>query len=301
MSRVLKRTVSQFLDDNCSTMAAALAYYTTFSLPPLLLIIIAVVGLVVGRQAVQGSIQQQIQGLIGSGAAGQVETMVRAAGQHHSAGIVGGILGILALIFGATSAFAQLQSSLNSIWHVKPDPEAGGVRSFLVQRVLSFGMILAVAFLLLVSLAVSAALSALGGMIARYLPSGFSAALLQAIEVVMSLAIISALFAAIFKVLPDVRIEWRQVWAGALITALLFTAGKFLIGIYLGKSGAASAYGAAGSLVLIVLWIYYSSMILLVGAEFTRVWAEFHGRRVEPKKGAVRVIQQEQHERPRAA
>jgi membrane protein len=224
----LKTTFSRFIDDDGTTMAAALAYYTTFSLPPLLLIIISVVGLVFGREAVQGQIQQQIQSLIGGGAGTQVEIMVRSAGQHSSSGVVGVAIGILVLLFGATGVFIQLQSALNRIWHVKPDPNAGGIKNFITKRILSLGMIAGVAFLLLVSLAVSAALSAAGGVISGFLPSVFSAQLLHAIELVVSLIIIAALFAAIFKMLPDVKLEWRQVWVGAIATAVLFNCRQVL-------------------------------------------------------------------------
>jgi membrane protein len=206
---------------------------------------------------------------------------------------VSAALGIIALIAGATGAFGQLQSSLNTIWHVKPDPRVGGVKNFVGHRILSLGMILAIAFLLLVSLAVSAALSAFGGFLSGFLPQGFSGAVLHGVEILVSLGIVAALFAAMFKVLPDAKIRWRDVWIGAFITAILFTVGKFLIGLYLGHSGAATAYGAAGSLVLIVLWINYSSLIFLFGAEFTAVWAETHSGTVQPKPGAVKVVTEE--------
>jgi membrane protein len=194
----LKATFSRFNDDDCTTMAAAIAYYTTFSLPPLLLIIISVVGLVFGQEAVRGQIQQQIQSLIGGGAGTEVAIMVRSAGQHSSSGILGVAIGIIVLLFGATGVFIQLQSALNRIWHVKPDPHAGGIKNFITKRILSLGMIAGVAFLLLVSLAVSAALSAAGGVISGFLPPGFSAPLLHGIEFIVSLSIIAALFAAIF-------------------------------------------------------------------------------------------------------
>lgn len=268
--RLVADAIRNFIADDCVTMAAALAYYTTFSVAPFLLIIISIVGLVFGRQAVQHDIQTQIQGLIGQGPAGQVGAMVRKAGQHSSLGVLSAALGVVALIIGATGAFTQLQTSLNRIWHVKPDLKAG-VRNFVGHRIISLGMILAIAFLLLVSLAVSAALSAFGDYISRFLPDGFSGPLLMAIGFVVSLAIIAALFAAIFKVLADVRIEWRDVWFGAGITALFFTVGKYLISMYLGHSAIASTYGAAGSFVLMVVWIYYSAMILLFGAELTAI------------------------------
>jgi membrane protein len=289
----LKRIIREFIDDDCSTKAAALAYFITFSLAPLLLIVIAVVGLVVGRQEVQGRLQEQIQNLVGSGAASQIQTMIQTASEHRQAGITGAIVGFLTLLLGATTVFVQLQAALNGVWHVKPDPRASSIRNLITQRLLSFAMIIGIAFLLLVSLVVSATIAALGGMFKSMLPDDFSAPLLGAIDWTVSFVIVTILFAAVFKVLPDVVVEWRQVWAGATLTALLFTFGKTLIGLYLGKSGVASAYGAAGSLVILVFWIYYSSMIVLFGAEFTKVWAEAHGSRTEPKKGAIRVIYQE--------
>jgi membrane protein len=287
--QLVSRSVNRFMDDDCTTMAAALAYYTTFSIAPLLLVIISIVGLIFGRQAVQHEIQEQIQGLIGQGPASQVGAMVQNAGQHSETGVLGVVLGALALLVGATGAFSQLQSSLNGVWHVKPDPRTGGIRNFIGHRILSLGMILAIAFLLLVSLVVSAALTAFGGFLSRFLPEGFSSSVLILISDGVSLAVIAALFAAMFKILPDARIEWRDVWVGAGMTAVLFTSGKFLIGFYLGHSGATSAYGVAGSFVLIVLWIYYSSLIVLFGAELTAMWATFHSGAVQPKSGAVEI------------
>lgn len=283
------------------TMSAAIAYYTTFSIAPLLLIVISIVGLVFGRAAVQHEIQTQIQGLIGQGPASEVGTMVQNAGRHASTGIVGAVLGIIALVLGATSTFVQLQTSLNSIWHVKPDPRVGGVKNFVGQRVLSLGMMVGIAFLLLVSLAVSAALAAVGSWISGLLPSGFSGPVLQTIGAIASLVIVTLLFAAMYKVLPDAEIEWRHVWTGAVITAVLFTVGRTLIGLYLGHSGMASAYGAAGSFVLIVAWIYYSGLVFLLGAEFTQAWSEARTGGVRPKAGAVRVRTEEVTEPQRAA
>ena len=299
--QVASRSVSQFLEDDGTTMAAALAYYTTFSIAPLLLIVISIVGLVFGRDVVQHQIEREIQGLIGQGAGSQIGAMVKSAGQHSSSGLLAAILGGITLIFGATGAFAQLQASLNRIWDVKPDPSVGGLKNFIGQRILSLGMILAIAFLLLVSLAVSAALSAFGNFISGMLSNGMSHAVLMAISFTVSLVIVTALFAAMFKVLPDAVIRWRDVWIGAGITAVLFTVGKFLIGMYLGHSGTASAYGAAGSFVLIVLWIYYSSLIFLFGAEFTAEWSEAHSGSIQPKPGAVKVEKEETIQPRRAA
>ena len=285
----LRRAANRFIDDDCMTMAAALAYYTTFSLAPLLLIVIGVVGLAFGRDVVQQEIQRQIQGLVGQGAAKEVAMMVESAGRHSSSSVPSAVVGLIALLLGASGAFSQLQTALNQIWRVKPDPRVGGLKNFLGQRILSFGMIVAFAFLLLVSLAVTAAMSAFGDFIKPYLPAWFSGMMMMAIGFVASFAIVTALFASMYKILPDAVIQWKDVWAGAAITSLLFTAGKFLIGAYLGRSGAADAYGAAGSLVLLVLWVYYSSMVMLVGAEFTEIWSERHSGPVQPKAGAVLV------------
>jgi membrane protein len=293
---LIGKAFGRFMDDDCTSMAAALAYYATFSLAPLLLIVISIVGLIFGRQAVQHQIQSQIQGLIGPGPASQVGAMVQNAGRHASAGILGAVLGIIALLFGATGVLVQLQSSLDRIWRVKPDPKAGDIKNFIGQRILSLGMIIAIAFLLVISLAVSAALSAFGGFVSDYLPHGFSGPLLQAIGFLVSLVIIALMFASMFNYLPDARVLWPDVWTGAVITAILFTIGKFLIGLYLGNSGLASAYGAAGSLVLIVLWIYYSSMIFLFGAEFTAIRSEAHLGSVQPKPRAVRAKVEENDE-----
>jgi membrane protein len=298
----LARTaVGRFIDDDAMTMAAALAYYTTFSMAPLLLIVIAIAGLIFGRDVVQQQITSQVHGLIGAGAATQVGAMMQNASEHSKTGVLSAVLGFLALLFGATGAFTQLQSSLDRIWRVKPDPQAGGIKNFLGQRVLSLGMILAIAFLLMVSLALSAALSAFGAFISSYLPQGFSAPVLQLLGQLGSLVVIATMFAAMFKVLPDAKINWRQAWSGAIITAVLFSAGKYLIGVYLGHSSTASAYGAAGSLVLIVLWVYYSSLILLLGAEFTVVRTEAQVGAIQPKAGAVKVHVEEVEHRPRHA
>jgi membrane protein len=290
--KLLKRTLQEFIDDDCPALAAALAYYTVFSLPPLILIVIKSVGSILGRAAVEGKIEQQIVGLVGPRAAEQVQTMIAEASIDGSRWLTW-TMGIAALVFAATSAFAQLQSSLNRAWEVKPDPHAGGLRKFLLKRVLSFGMILAVGFLLLVSLAISAALSAFGDALAWLLPVYLSKHVLWATSSVVSLVVITALFAALYKVLPDAQIDWRDAITGAVATAILFALGKYLIGLYLGNSNALTPFGAAGSLALILLWTYYSAMIFLLGAEFTQVWAKDHGRTIVPEPGAVHVAQGE--------
>jgi len=288
---LLRQTVKQFREDDCTTMGAALAYYTTFSIAPLLLVVIAVAGIFLEREAVEGQLYGQIRGLVGSPAAEQVSTIVRNASQDKSTGVLGSVIGLLAVLFGATTAFAQLQAALNRAWQVKPDPKAGGIRNFITKRLLSLGMVLSIGFLLLVSLILSAAISGLNAWAGSMLPEFLSEGILQGIHAVTSLALITLLFAAIFKVLPDSKIQWRDVWVGAALTALLFTVGKFLIGLYLGQSSTASTYGAAGSLIIIILWVYYASLILLMGAEFTQVWAESRGRAIHPEEGAARVTE----------
>jgi membrane protein len=293
---IAKSTWNEFNQDDCMTLGAAMAYYTVFSLAPLLLTVVSIAGLVFGREAVQNQIAGQIQGLIGAGAAEQVQTMLANQARNESGGIIGTAIGLLTLVFGATGAFAALQDALNKAWHVQPDPARGGLKAFLTKRVWSFGMILGVVFLLIASLAVSAALVAMTTWMGGYLPQGFSGTVAQTLSFVVSLAVITALFALILKVLPDGRVTWRDAWIGGALTSILFTIGKTALAMYLGKAAPGSAYGAAGSLVVIVLWLYYASLILLFGAEFTKVWAAAHRRDIQPEKGAVRVVTETRRE-----
>ncbi len=283
---ILKTTIIDFIDDKCPTMAAALAYYTLFALPSLLLVIISVAGLVFGYRQVESRIQSEIQALVGQSAGAQVGTMVQHAGGSSST-VVGTALGLLALAYSATTSFAQLQSSLNTIWRVEPDPNKSGVVYFFKTRLLSFFMVIGIAILFLAFLALGTAISGAGAIATNWLPSEISQAALHGIEAAVSFIVFTFLFGALFKVLPDANLNWKQVRAGAIATAILFTVGKFLISVYLGHSGAASAYGAAGSLVLIVLWVYYSAMILLLGAEFTRVWPQRRVGAIQPVRGAI--------------
>jgi membrane protein len=297
---MLKQTLSEFSNDDCTSMAAALAYYTVFSLPPLLLLIITLAGLFVDPSHVQQAIQQQAGGLIGSSGAQQIQTMIESASQRVQGGGSAWtlVLAVGGLLFGATGAFAQLQQTLNRAWEIAPDPEEGGLMNFLGKRVLSLGMVLAIAFLLLVSLLLSAAISALSGYLTQWLPAGIGSSLLFVVNASVSLLIITLLFAAIFKVLPDARIAWKDVWVGAFSTALLFVVGKLLIGLYLGQSNPGEAFGAAGSLALILVWVYYSALIVFLGAEFTQIWARTKGAGIKPDAGAVRVVEEKRHIRP---
>ena len=283
----LKRILRDFSEDECSVRAAALAYYTVFALPPLLILLTIVVGIFWDPVEVQRALESQFSTLVGSDGASAIREMLAHA-KAPGTGPVASILGLLALLFGAIGAFMQLQGALNKAWEVKPDPKKGGVRQFIAKRLLSAGMILAVAFLLMVSLAVSAVLSALGAKMA-FVPEPA----LQAVDLTLSLAVITVMFAAIFRFLPDAEIDWRDVWVGALFTSMLFVLGKFAIGFYLGRSAPGDAFGAASALAVILVWIYYAGMIVLLGAEFTQAWAERRGARKEPETGAVHVEQRE--------
>ncbi len=270
---LLKQTVSEWLDDNAPSRAASLSYYTIFSIAPLLLIAMAVAGLVFGQKAVDGEVSEQLRGLLGSGSAEAIEQMMASASKVGS-GVAASIIGIALLGLGSCGAFVELQDTLNEMWGVDKK-KTSGVFGFIRARLLSFAMIGVIAFLLLVSLIVSAGLAALGHFAKESLPGG--EVLFHAINFVVSFAVITFLFAAIFKILPDAKIPWRHVWFGACVTSLLFGIGKLVIGLYLGKSSTASSYGAAGSFAVLLIWTYYSSMIVFFGAEFTQVYARDKG------------------------
>jgi membrane protein len=288
---ITKAAAKDFSQDQCGLRAAALSYYTVFALPPLLILLIKLAGLVWDPTSVQTSLESQFGGLVGSGGATQVRQMV-ASGEHASHGTFGPILGIGGLLLGATGAFLSLQNALNAVWEVKPDPEHGGIIRFITKRLLSLGMVMGLAFLLVVSLAVTAALSALGR---RF---GAANIVMQIVTTLVSMAVISVLFAAMFKFLPDATVRWRSVWVGGIATAVLFELGKLGIGLYLGRSNPGNAFGAASALAVILVWIYYVGMLVLFGAEFTQHYAEARGHAVEPKKGAVRVRDEERIVRP---
>jgi membrane protein len=264
---LLKRTVSEWIDDDAPSRAASLSYYTIFSLAPLLLIAVAIAGLIFGHDAAAGQLSKELQGLLGAASAAAIQDMMAGA-SRIGGGIVASIAGVVLLVLGSTGAFVELQDALNAMWDVDKK-KTSGVWAFLRARLLSFAMIGVIAFLLLVSLVVSAVLAALGHFAEGALPGG--EIVVEIVNVVLSLCVVTALFAAIFKVLPEARIAWRDVWLGAGVTAALFVVGKLLIGLYIGKSGVASIYGAAGSFAVLLIWIYYSAMIVLFGAEFTQV------------------------------
>jgi membrane protein len=291
---VIKQSAKDFIADDCMDSAAALSYYTIFSLPAVLVLLLMLLSVVMNASDVRGGLEGQLQSLMGPTAGEQVRTIIRQAENKPQHGLLPTVLGIAGLLFGATGALGQLQKTLNRTWNVEPDPNQGGIKNFLTKRLFSFGMILMVAFFLLVSLMLSAALTGLGGRLGGFLPSGISGAFLEVVNSIVSLAVITLLFAAMFKVMPDAKISWRSVWVGAVVTAVLFVIGKFVIGLYLGKSNPGQAYGAAGSLAVLLLWIYYSSLILLFGAEFTETWAKRRGEGIEPEPGAVLVQREKQ-------
>ncbi len=266
VSAIFKRTAQRFIERDTLEMGAALAYYTVFSLAPLVLIAISIAGLVFGEKAAQGQIAKQIETAVGSTVADAIQTTLKSA-SDAAGSTTASIIGVVILFFGAGGVFVQLQSSLNAIWDVPPQ-KTGGLWGLIRARLLSFAMVLGVGFLLLVSLVVTTALSAM----TSYLAPG-QVAVYQLLNEIISFAFITVLFALIFKYLPECPVRWNDVWIGAAFTALLFILGKYLIGLYLAKGGPASAYGAAGSLVIIILWVYYASQILLIGAQFTQVFA----------------------------
>jgi membrane protein len=285
---LIKQSVSSWMNDYAPSMGAALAYYTLFSIAPLLLIVIAVAGVFFGPEAARGEIFEQLHGLIGEEGAIAVQGLLESASQPGR-GTIATIVGVVTLLIGATTVFAELQSDLDRVWRAPAAARASGIWALLRGRLLSLGMVLAIGFLLLVSLIASAALSAFGKWWGHLL--GGWETLLQVINFIVSFAIITGLFALIYKILPRVKIAWRDVWIGAALTSLLFAIGKFLIGLYLGKSGIASGFGAAGSVVVLLIWVYYSAQIFLLGAEFTWVYAHTRGSRAtEPIPEAPQAI-----------
>lgn len=284
--RLLKGTFAEWKEDNVPVLAAALAYYTVFSLAPLLIIAIAVAGAVFGEEAARGELVHQIQGLVGKEGAEAVQAMIQNASKPNNGGAIATIIGVILLMFGASGVFGQLQSALNTIWEVKPKP-GQGIRSFLVSRFLSFAMVLVIGFLLLVSLVLSSVLAAVSYFFNNLMPG--LPILGQVINFLISFGVITVLFASIYKFLPDVEIPWKNLWVGAAVTAVLFNIGKLAIGLYLGNSSVGSAYGAAGSLVVVLIWVFYSAQILLIGAEFTQVYSKYRGKPLRPSKHAVPI------------
>ena len=282
---LVRQTVSEWLDDKAMRLAAALAYYSVFSLAPLLIIAISVAGSIFGEEAARGAIERQLTGAMGRDAASAVEEMLEGAHQSDSSGLMA-IVGVGILLFTASGVFGQLKDAMNTIWEIELKP-GRGILGFLRDRFLSLSMVLGTGFLLLVSLVFSAWLTSVNDYLGARLP--LPGVAWQVLGAILGLAMTTVLFAMIFKLLPDAEVEYRDVWIGALMTAGLFTLGKELLALYLGRQDAASTYGAAGALVLILSWVYYSSCILLFGAEFTQVYAKTRGGDIVPSEDAVKV------------
>ena len=281
---VLKHALIGWWNDNVPRLGASLAYYTLFALAPILVVAIGVAGLVFGPEAVRGEVVGQIQGLVGRQGAEAVQAMIQGAA-HRSSSQLATAVGLVTAFLGATGAFIELQTALNAIWRVQPRPGVS-VLAFLKQRLISFGLVVGVGFLLLVSLLVNAALAAFNSYLGRIFPT--LAAVWDATNVLVSLGVVTLLFAMVYQVLPDVRLRWRDVWVGALVTAGFFSIGKQLIGLYLGTSTLASSYGAAGSVVVVLVWVYYSAQVVLLGAEFTRYYVEWFRGQPPPLKYATK-------------
>ncbi len=284
--RLLKQTAQSWLDDYAPSMGAALAYYTMFSMAPLLLIVVSMAGLVFGQEAARGEITLQLQSLMGNPGARAVQDLL-ASVRRPAAGSFAAAVGLVLLFVGATTVFAELQDSLDRIWRVPMRVRATGWLALVRARLLSFGMILAIGFLLTVSLVISAVLAMLGGWVGPLAGAWYVVA--AAANAVGGFASVAAMFALIYKVLPRVRVQWKDVWIGALFTALLFNFGKLLIGVYIARIGVISGFGAAGSLVIVLLWVYYSAQIFLFGAEFTWVYANVCGSR-KPQSPSVAPV-----------
>jgi membrane protein len=274
--RLATKAVKAWSADYAPSMGAAISYYTVFSLAPLLVIVIAIAGAVFGRDAVAGAIVAQLGGLIGEQGASLIQNIIASA-NNSGDGLIAGSISVVVLIMGATSVFTELQTALDRIWHIPPSEKPQGAWAMLHSRILSFGLILGLGFLLMVSLAVSAAIAAVSKFTVGFLP-GYEL-LLQLLNTAVSLGIFTLLFAMIYKLMPSTHIAWRDVWVGSFTTAVLFEVGKVLIGLYLGKSSTAHAFAAAGSVVVLLAWVYYAAQIFLLGAEFTKVYADDHGSR----------------------
>lgn len=288
---LLWATVVAFFSDGCSTMAAALSFNTFFSLPALLTLLVSLVGRFADPQQVQRAIINQVGDLIGTSSAAQVAAIIGNANRSQEDATVATVISLVVLILGATGLFAGLQDALNKAWGVKPDPKRNQIRVFFVKRVFSFGILITIGFLLLVSLALSTVISAISDTLTARV--GIPPVVLQVVTAVGSFVVIALLFAVMFRYLPDARISWRDVRVGAMGTALWFVLGRTLIGLYLGRADPGSVYGAAGSLALVLIWVYYTSMIVLFGAEFTKLWAQRYGKGILPTKGAIAYVEEE--------
>jgi len=283
---IVKETVSEFLDDDSFSYASSIAFSTIFSLPAILIIALYIASTFYERKVVQDELINQVSRLVGPDTAGEINTILLQAAIDKS-NWWANTVGFVTLLISATTVFMSLQSSLNKIWGIKPKPKRGWVK-YLFNRLISLAMVMGFGFILLVSLIVDTVLVVFQDIVSRIL-AGATLYFVTAINLLISLGFVTVIFGLLFKVLPDARIKWRHVWVGALITTFLFTLGKYLIGFYIGNSSFNSAYGAAGSLVVILLWVYYSTVIFLFGAEFTQVYAKFSGAAIQPYSNAVRI------------
>jgi membrane protein len=289
--KILVGTYNGFMNDRCLKLCAALSYYTLFSIAPLLLMLIYVAGKIYGQEAFQGKVFEEINGFIGPEAAFQVQEIIQnAAIKGNTPWAI--IVGIITLFIGATGVFLEIQDSINMIWQVKAKPQKGWLK-MLTNRLLSFSMIATIGFLLIVSLVINGVVTALSDRLKLYFED-ITVLLLQLFNLGLTFLIITLLLAIIFRFLPDVKIKWKDVRAGAIFTAVLFMIGRYIIGLYIEKVGPGSTYGAAGSIIVILVWVYYAAAILYFGAEFTQVYTEKHGRRIEPASYAVHIIQTEE-------
>lgn len=284
--KMLKTAFIRWWDRDPFREGAIIAYYAIFSLPGLLVLVLVLAGYFFGQEAISGSLNKQISGAIGTDSAEMVQTMIKSSMKNKDS-IWASILGIITIIMGATAVFAQFQKSINNIWEVEPSTEKSGIWLFLKSRLFSFGLIITIAFLLLISLVLSSMLSALSNWIANSLSESLLV-LFVVIDAVVSIGMVTVLFAMMFRILPDAKIKWRSVWIGAFITAILFAIGKYALGLYFGKADPASGYGAAGTIILVLLWANYSSMIVFYGAEFTKVYSDEHYGSVAPADHAVK-------------
>jgi membrane protein len=292
---LLKNTTIAFLDDNAFKLSASLSYYTVFALGPLLIIVISLSAIVYGRDVVEGRIYEQLRGLIGAEPALQIQNILINAQQTH-ASTAGAVIGFIVLFIGATGVFTEIQGSINFIWSVRAKPKKSWL-VYLRNRLLSFSLVVGLGFVLLVSLIINALLTLLSQTLTKKFPH-FPVGLFNLTNSLIILTVITCLFAVIYKVLPDAVISWKDAWIGSIFTAMLFLLGKFLIGYYLGKSNLGVTYGAAASVIIILAWVYYSSVILYFGAEFTKIYALHSGEGIRPKQTAVFIIKRETKEIP---
>ena len=282
---VLKNSFTGFSDDKVMKLSAALAYYTVFSVGPLLIVIVSLCSIFFGREAIEGNIYGQIESFVGPDAALQLQQIIKSAAIGGK-GKVAAIIGIITLLIGATSMFSEMQESINMIWGLKNKPKKSAWLLLIKTRLLSFGVIASLGFLLLVSLVITGIIEALSNRLKNYFPD-ITVVLFYIINLIINFGVITALFMVIFRVLPDAKIKWKDVMAGAIATAVLFMIGKFAISFYISKSNVGSTYGTAGSLVVLLVWIYYTSIILYFGAEFTKAYAIKYGSEITPNKYAV--------------